>query len=149
MNSKQQDPSQIYKQIEAEINKRIHASTNSRAFTVAVGKALDSHLRELKLYKRFITRWLNRMDLATKDELAALNNKKIDVVEELDSLDESIYQILSQQKANQQKLKMVRKSLEEWSAFLNSEVSDKRSHPIQTLENELQELKNLFNMDTN
>jgi hypothetical protein len=147
MNSKQQDPSQHYKQIEAEINKRIHASTNSRAFTVAVGKALDSHLRELRIYKRIITRWLNRMDLATKDELAALSNRKIDVVGEIDSLDESIYEILNLQKTNNQNLKMVRESLEEWSSFLNSEVSDKRSHPIKTLENELQELKKLFEMD--
>ena len=147
MNSKQQDTIQFYKQLEAEINKRIHASTNSRAFTEAVGKALDSHLREVRIYKRLTTRWLNRRNLANKDEFAALANRKIEVVEEIDSLDESIYQIINLQKANQQKLTMVRESLEEWSTFLNSEVSDKRSHPIKTLENELQELKKLFEMD--
>ena len=147
MNSKQQDTIQFYKQLEAEINKRIHASTNSRAFTEAVGKALDSHLREVRIYKRLTTRWLNRRNLANKDEFAALANRKIEVVEEIDSLDESVYQIINLQKANQQKLTMVRESLEEWSTFLNSEVSDKRSHPIKTLENELQELKKLFEMD--
>ncbi|MBT2654096.1 hypothetical protein J7E81_02405 [Bacillus sp. ISL-18] len=147
MNSKQQDTIQFYKQIEAEINKRIHASTNSRAFTKAVGKAMDSHLREVRIYKRLTTRWLNRRNLATKDEFAALANRKIEVVEEIDSLDESMYQIINLQKANQQKLTMVRGSLEEWSTFLNSEVSDKRSDPIKTLENELQELKKLFEMD--
>ncbi|ULT58344.1 hypothetical protein L1999_07435 [Neobacillus drentensis] len=147
MNSKQQDTIQFYKQIEAEINKRIHARTNSRAFTKAVGKALDSHLREVRIYKRLTTRWLNRRNLATKDEFAALANRKIEVVEEIDSLDESIYQIINLQKANQQKLTMVRESLEEWSTFLNSDVTDQRSHPVKTLENELQELKKLFEMD--
>jgi hypothetical protein len=147
MNSKQQDPIQFYKQIEAEINKRIHASTNSRAFTMAVGKAMDSHLREVRTYKRLTTRWLNRKSLATKDELAALANRIIEVEGQIDSLDDAIYEIIIQQKTNQQKLAMVRVSLEEWSTFLNSEVSDKRSHPIKTLENELQELKKLFEMD--
>lgn len=147
MNSKHQDTIQFYKQIEAEINKRIHASTNSRAFTKAVGKAMDSHLREVRIYKRLTTRWLNRRNLATKDEFAALANRKIEVEEEIDSLDESIYQIIKLQKANQQKLTMVRESLEDWSTFLNSEVCHKSSHPIKTLENELQELKKLFEMD--
>ncbi|MEH7414868.1 hypothetical protein V7266_06235 [Neobacillus drentensis] len=144
MNSKQQDPIQFYKQIEAEINKRIHARTNTRAFTAAVGKALDSHLRKLRIYKRLITRWLTRSDLATKDELAALSNRMVDVVGDIDSLDESIYQIINQQQANQRKLTKVRESLEEWSTFLNSEVKDQRSNSIKTLENELQELKKLF-----
>lgn len=152
MNSKQQDPNnqdpiQFYKQIEAEINKRIHARTNSRAFTVAVGKAMDSHLRELRIFKRLITRWLNRLDLATKDEFASLSNRMVDIEGEIDSLDESIYQIINLQKTNQRKLKMVRESLEEWATFLNCEVREQRSNHIKTLENDLQDLKKLFEMD--
>ncbi|MEH7118823.1 hypothetical protein V7128_15565 [Neobacillus vireti] len=147
MNSIQQDPIQFYKQIEAEINQRIHASTNSRDFTAAVGKAMDSHLREIRIYKRLTTRWLSRLDLATKDEFAALSNKLIDLEGEIDSLDDSIYEIINLQKTNHKKLKMVRESLEEWSTFLNGEVRDKRSEDIKSLENDLEELKSLFELD--
>lgn len=147
MNSKQQDVNQFYKQLEEEINKRIHASTNSRAFTVAVGKALDSHLRELRIYKRLTTRWLNRMGLATKDDFADLSNRIIDVVEGIDSLDESIYQTLKLQKANQKKLVVVRQLLQEWSTYLKSEIQDRRKSSIKTLEEDLQELKQLFEME--
>ncbi|PLS02847.1 hypothetical protein [Neobacillus cucumis] len=147
MNSKQQDTIQFYKQIEAEINKRIHASTNSRAFTAAVGKAMDSHLRELRISKRLTTRWLNRMNLPTKDEFAALSNRIVEIEEEIDSLDESIYQTINLQKTNQRKLRMVRELLEEWSDFLKSETQAKLSSNIQTLEKDLQELKQLFEMD--
>ena len=147
MNSIQQDPIQFYKQIEAEINKRIHASTNSRDFTATVGKAMDSHLREMKIYKRITTRWLNRLELATKDEFTVLSNRLIDVEGEIDSLDDTIYEIITLQKTNHQKLKMVRESLEEWSTFLNGEVRDKRSEKIKTLQNDLKELKSLFELD--
>jgi septation ring formation regulator EzrA len=87
------------------------------------------------------------LDLATKDEFASLSNKIVDVEGEIDSLDESIYQIISLQKKNQHKLKMVRESLEEWVTFLNCEVRETRSNHIKTLENDLRDLKKLFEMD--
>jgi hypothetical protein len=116
---------------------------------MAVGKALDSHLRELRIYKRLTTRRLNRLGLANKDEFADLSNRIIDVVEEIDSLDESIYQTHKLQKANQIKLEMVRQSLQEWSTYLKIEIQDRRKSSLKTLEEDLQELKQLFEMDCN
>jgi BMFP domain-containing protein YqiC len=149
MNSKQQETILFYKQLEAEINKRIHASTNSRTFTAAVGKTMDSHLREVRKYKRLTTSWLNRMDLATKDELAVLSNRLVEVEEEIDSLDESIYQMINMQKTNQKKLRMIRGMLEEWSIYLKSEVQEQRCQTIKTLEDDLEELKQSFKMEFN
>ncbi|WP_040204620.1 hypothetical protein [Neobacillus jeddahensis] len=144
MNSKCEDSFLDFKKIEAEMNKKIHEYTNTRGFTLAFGKALEVHLKQVKLHRRLTKRWLNHLELVNKDEIAALSNRMVDLVEKIDLLDETIYHILQMQKRNKAQLKMVRESNEEWFTFLKSEVRETRNNKITTLEKELLELRLLF-----
>jgi hypothetical protein len=118
MESNHDDPVSYYKKLEAEINRTIHSSTNSREFILAFGKAMDSHLRQARIRRRFSTRSLNRLDLPNKDEIAALSVRIVDYEEKLDLLDEAIYELGKKQQENRDLLKRVRKSSEELLAIL-------------------------------
>ncbi|MFF2446114.1 hypothetical protein ACFVSW_03345 [Neobacillus sp. NPDC058068] len=43
-----------YKELETEINKRIHAPTNCRSFLLAFGKALELHLKRVRIHIKAI-----------------------------------------------------------------------------------------------
>ncbi|WML38840.1 hypothetical protein RCG19_16805 [Neobacillus sp. OS1-2] len=144
MDSKQRDLVSFYKKIEAQMNKRIHAETNTRTFTKAFGRAMEAHLKKARIHRRLTTRWLNRQGLANKDELAALSNRIIVFEEKIDLMDDSIFSMNKTIKENDIQLKMIRKSWDEWFIFLKSEVKSIHDNKINTLEKELQELKQLF-----
>lgn len=147
MAPKHHDSVFTYKKIEAELNKRIHAHTNSRAFTIAFGRAMEAHLKRVRIHKRLTTKWLKLLEIANKDEIAALSIRLVDCEEKIDFLDDTVYLINKMMKGNQYQLKIIRESWEEWSAFLKSEVREIRDHKINSLENELLELRALFNRE--
>ncbi|MGG3561841.1 hypothetical protein ABES03_09565 [Neobacillus rhizosphaerae] len=144
MDSMQRDREAYYKKIEAQLNKRIHASTNNRTFTLAAGRALDSHLKRVKIHRRLTIRWLNHIGLVNKDELAALSVRIVDYEGKLDSLDEQMFTINKSQHKNQLLLNTIYHSLEEWVAFLRNEMKELHSSKMTNLEKELLELKQLF-----
>lgn len=72
MKCKHDDPVSFYKNIETELNKRIHSPTNCRNFTLAFGRAFDAHLKQIKIHKRLTTKWLRSRNFPNKDEIAAL-----------------------------------------------------------------------------
>ncbi len=145
MDSKQDEDIVAYnKRIEAEMNKRIHDQTNSRAFTLAFGRVMEVHLKRVSVHKRLAARWLNRLNLANKDELSAISSKLVDYEEKIDLMDDTIYLMIKMQKNNQLQLMRVRESWQKWCTFLNQEVMEIRTNKIKTLEQELCELKQLF-----
>lgn len=148
MESKHHDSVTFYKKLEEECNKRIHAHTNCRDFTISFGKMMENHLDQVLVHKKLITKWLDCLDIPNKDEIAALSIRIIDYQEKLDSLDETFYMIRKRQKVNQIQLKMVRKTFEELLSVFEKEVKELQDCKIKTLEKELLELKQIFLIDT-
>jgi hypothetical protein len=144
MDSMQRDREAYYKKIEAQMNKRIHATTNIRAFTLAAGRALEAHLKRVKIHRRLTTKWLNHIGLVNKDELTALSVRIVDYEGKIDSLDDQMYTLNKSQLKNQLLLNTIHHSLEEWVTFLRNEMKDLHSSKINNLEKELLELKQLF-----
>ncbi|WP_026566196.1 hypothetical protein [Bacillus sp. UNC41MFS5] len=147
MESTHQDRDSFYKKIETEMNKRIHACTNNRKFTIAFGNAMEAHVKQLKIRKRLITRRLNQLGLANKDEISAISVRIVDYEEKLDLLDESIYWMNKRQKENRNKLKMIRESWGALQAILEKEAGEIHTCKLKSLEEELIELKQLFELN--
>ncbi|WHY87813.1 hypothetical protein QNH39_08280 [Neobacillus novalis] len=139
------DPGTYYKELEAEINKRIHAPTNCRSFIVALGRALEVHLKQVRIHRSVTTRWLKRLDLPNKDDIAAISVRIVDCEEKLDLLDDTIYTINQRQQENQQQIRVLRESSEELLAVLANEVRREiKGAKIKSLVKDLWELKQLF-----
>jgi len=147
MESTHQDRDSFYKKIEAEMNKRIHAYTNNRKFTIAFGKAMEAHVKQLKIHRRLTTRRLKKFDLPNKDEISAISVRIVDYEGKLDLLDESIYWMNKRQQENRNKLKMIRESWEALQAMLEKEAVEIHVCKLKSLEDELIELKQLFDLN--
>lgn len=144
MESIHEDPIAYYKRLEAELNETIQSPTNCRAFTKAFGKAMDKHLRTVRIHRRLTTRWLNRLEIPNKDEIAAISVKMVDFEENLDLFDETIYFINKQQKENLQQIEKLQRAFEELLAVLQFEAKEIKQSKLKSLENELKELQQLF-----
>ncbi|WP_462409028.1 hypothetical protein [Neobacillus sp. Marseille-QA0830] len=142
-----QDYHASYKELEAEINKKIHELTNCRTFTAAFGKAMEQHLIQLEVYKRMTTKWLNQMDLPNKDELAEISHRMVRVVEQTDTLDEVVYWTNLEHHRAVSQLKMVRQSWQELRSVLKEEVQELKKNNIHSLQAELNDLKRLFQIE--
>lgn len=145
MDSMHREFEDYYKKLEAEINRRIHASTDSRDFILASGRALEAHLKWVKIHKRLTTRWLNHLGLMNKDEIAAISVRAVEYEEKLDFLDDQVYVMNKRQQENQRQFQKIHRSLEEWLTILRKEVNEFHGSKISSLEEELFELKQLFN----
>jgi hypothetical protein len=144
MESIHEDPISYYKRLEAEMNKTIQSPMNCRAFTKAFGKAMDAHLRRVRIHRSLTTRWLNHLDIPNKDELAAISIRMVDCVEKLDFSDETIYFINKRQKENHKQLKLLQKAFEELLAILQEEAKEIKGNKLKSLENDLKDLQQLF-----
>jgi hypothetical protein len=144
MKSTHQDPEIFYKELEKEWNKRIHASNNSLTFTHAFGKALEKHLDHIVIQRELIKKWLTVFDIPNKEEFVTLAGRKVDCVEKIDSLEETIYELNMDLKQDNTELKKLNKSLLDLLSLIEDEVGNIKTAKIKTLEKELQELKFLF-----
>jgi hypothetical protein len=149
MESTHQNSEAYYKKLETELNKRIHAQTNNRKFTIAFGNAMEAHVKRLRIHKRLTTKWLNRLDLPNKDEISAISVRIVDYEGKLDLMDETIYWMNKRQQENRNQLKMVRKSWESLLSVLEIETRETQTlnGRIKNLETELLDLKQLFQND--
>lgn len=148
MQSSHHDPVSYFKKLEEEMNKTIHARTNCRSFTTAFGRALDAHLKQMRIHKRLTSRWLNRLDMPNKDELAAISVRIVDCEEKLDFLDEAIYFLNQKQHENSLKVKMVRSAFDELYIMIEKELREMHDCKMKGLEKDLWELKQLFITET-
>ncbi|MBT2734963.1 hypothetical protein [Bacillus sp. ISL-7] len=139
-----QEMDAFYKKLEKKWNEEIHARTNKRSFTLAFGKALEVHVKQIRIHKRLTTRWLKHLDLPNKDEISAISVRIVDYEEKLDFFDDAIYEIKQSQLKNNTQLRMVRKSCEDLLSVLEMEVKDIHDCKIKSLESELLELKQFF-----
>jgi hypothetical protein len=144
MKSTHQEMDDFYKKLEKKWNEQIHAHTNNRNFTQAFGRALDVHVKRLRIHRRLTTRWLKHLNLPNKDEISAISVRIVDYEGKLDFLDETIYEIKQSQQKNYTQLKMVRKSWESLLSVLEMEARDIHDFKIKSLELDLLELKQLF-----
>lgn len=144
MESRHQDPEKFYKDLEKEWNKRIHAYTNSHTFTHAIGMALENYLDHIVIQRDLIQKWLIVFNIPNKEEFVTLAGRKVDCVEKIDSLEETIYELnLDLKKANTE-LKKLNTSLLDMLSFIEYEVKNIKAAKVKTLETDLQELKFLF-----
>lgn len=148
MDSMHREFETYYKNLEAELNKRIHTCTNNREFIRASGRALEAHLSWVKLHRRLTTRWLNRLGLVNKDELAAISLRVVEHEGKLDALDDQLYTVNKTQQENQRRLKDIHMSLKEWLTILRKEITELHCDNISSLEKELLALKLLFNEES-
>jgi hypothetical protein len=139
-----QEMDAFYKKLEKKWNEQIHARTNKRSFTLAFGRALEAHVKQIRIHKRLTTRWLKHLDLPNKDEISAISVRIVDYEEKLDFFDDAIYEIKQSQLKNNTQLRMVRKSCEALLSVLEMEVKDIHDCKIKSLESELLELKQFF-----
>jgi hypothetical protein len=137
----------FYKKLEKKWNAQIHAHTNTRSFTLALGRALDVHVKRIRIHRRLTTRWLKRLDLPNKDEISAISVRIVDYEGKLDFLDETIYEMKQSQQKNNNQLRMVRMSCEALRSVLEIEARDLHDCKIKSLESELLELKQLFHSE--
>lgn len=149
MTSKDHDPVTFYKKLEKKWNKRIHFYTNCRSFSNDFWKGVENHLDRVMIHRKLIDRWLKKLDLPNKADIADLALNIINCEEVLDNLEETIYMINLKQKSNQIKLKNVRESLEEIICEFENEKRDFRNYKIKALEKELNDLKHFFHKQTN
>lgn len=139
-----QDSITYYKQLENECNKRIHQKTNFLAFTQAFGKSMEYHLDRVLVCRRLFAKWLKRMDVPNKDEFAAIAVRMVDYEEKLDDLEYTIYLLNKKQKENSSQIKILKESLEALLHAVEMEVRDLQVRKIKSLEDELVDLKQLF-----
>jgi hypothetical protein len=139
-----QEMVEFYKNLEKTCNQSIHNHTNCRTFTHALGKAMESHLDQVMTHRKWTQKRLTRLNLPTKDEIAAIAIKMVDSEEKLDSLEENIYLLIKRQKENNNELNTLKVTLSELVTILENELTEKRQGKLKTLEKELNELKQLF-----
>ena len=139
-----QEMDAFYKKLEKKWNEQIHAHTNNRNFTLAFGRAMDAHVKRIRIHRRLTTRWLKHFDLPNKDEISDISIRIVDYEGKLDTLDETIYEIKRSQQKNLTQLKMVRTSCESLLSVLEMEARAIHDVKIKSLESELLELKQLF-----
>jgi hypothetical protein len=147
MKSTHQEMDAFYKKLEKKWNEQIHAHTNTRSFTLALGRALDAHVKRIRIHRRLTTRWLKYLDLPNKDEISAISVRIVDYEGKLDFLDETIYEIKQSQQKNNIQLSMVRMSCEALLSVLEMEARDIHDCKIKSLKSELLDLKQLFQSD--
>jgi hypothetical protein len=139
-----QEMVEFYKTLEKICNHTIHKHTNCLAFTQAFGKAMDFHLEQVMTHRKWTKRWLTRLNLPTKDEIASIAIKMVDSEEKLDTFEENIYLLTKKQKKNNILLNTLTVTLSELVNVLENELTEKRQEKLKTLEKELDELKQLF-----
>ncbi|MFB3168991.1 hypothetical protein P5G62_017855 [Neobacillus sp. 179-C4.2 HS] len=144
METKQPDPVNFYKSLEKEWNKQIHLSANCLTFTHSFGKAIEHHLNHVEIQKKVINNWLTVFDIPKKEDLARLAVRKVECEEKLDNLEETLYMLNIGLKSNYSQLKKLNTSLRGMLCFFEYEVKDLKAVKIKSLENELEELKSLF-----
>lgn len=145
MESMHHNSNAFYKQLEKELNKRIHQNTNCLAFTKAFGKSVDNHVDKVLLSRRLISNWLKRVDVPTKDAFADISVRLVDYEEKLDELEDTVYLMNKQQNKNIGHIEMLKESLEALLHEVGMEVQGLQTRKIQSLENDLADLKQLFN----
>jgi hypothetical protein len=144
MDSRHQDTGTFYNGLEKEWNKRIHAYTNSLAFITAFGKALENHLDYIEINQTLINNWLTEFDIPNKEDFVNLAGRKVDCVEKIDSLEDTIYELNMGMKKDNTELKKLNQSLSDMLCLIETEVRNVKVCRIKTLEHELEELKFLF-----
>jgi chromosome segregation ATPase len=138
------DTNTFYKNLENDINRRIHASTNCLTFTKAVGNELEYHLNRVLIYREMINKHLILINAPSKEEISVIANRLVDCEEKLDNLEETIYEMNQTQKKNNFQISKIKLVMEDLIQELNKETSYFHQLKIQTLEIELEELKHLF-----
>jgi chromosome segregation ATPase len=138
------DTNTFYKNLENDINRRIHASTNCLTFTKAVGNELEYHLNRVLIYRELINKHLILINAPSKEEISVIANRLVDCEEKLDNLEETIYEMNQTQKKNNFQISKIKLVMEDLIQELNKETSYFHQLKIQTLEIELEELKHLF-----
>ncbi|MEW9050200.1 MAG: hypothetical protein AB2392_03530 [Neobacillus sp.] len=138
------DTNIFYKNLENDINRKIHASTNCLTFTKAVGNELEHHLNRVLIYREIINKHLNLINAPSKEEISVIANRLVDCEEKLDNLEETIYEMNQNQKKNSFQFSKIKLVMEDLIQELNKETSCLHQRKIQTLEIELEELKHLF-----
>ncbi|MGX6442198.1 hypothetical protein ACWM35_03035 [Neobacillus sp. K501] len=145
MESMHHNSNAFYKQLEEELNKRIHQNTNCPAFTKAFGKSVDNHVDKVLFSRRLIANWLKRVDVPTKDEFADISVRLVDYEEKLDELEDTVYLMNKQQNKNIGQIEVLKESLEALLHEVGKEVRGLQARKIESLENDLADLKQLFN----
>jgi predicted RNase H-like nuclease (RuvC/YqgF family) len=145
MESKHHNSNTFYKQLEEELNKRIHQNTNCPAFTAAFGKSVDHHLDKVLISRRLMAKRLKRLDLPNKDEFVQISVRLVDYEEKLDELEDNLYLLNKQQNKNIGQIENLKESLKALHLEIETEVRDLQARKIKSLENELEDLKQLFN----
>jgi hypothetical protein len=145
MESRHQDTETFYKELEQEWNMKIHTYTNSLTFITAFGKSLENHLDLIVIHRKLINNWFTAIDIPDKEDFVNLAGRKVDCVEKIDSLEDTIYELNMGMKKDNTELEKLNQSLSDMLSLIEIEVRNVKACKIKTLENELEEIKKLFN----
>jgi hypothetical protein len=91
MQSSDQNLREYYKKIEDDFNRKLFTKTNSLAFIAMVGEIMETHLDHLVATKELSKQWLDKMELPTRDSIAEVARKKIEIEDRLDRLEDQLY----------------------------------------------------------
>ena len=94
MESSEQNLREFCKKIEDDVNRELFSRANSIAFIKMVGETMENHLNQLVSLRSSTKQWLDLMEFPTRDEIAEIAGKIIEIEDRLDRLDDQLYQTI-------------------------------------------------------
>ena len=94
MQSSGQGEIEFYKQLEKELNNKLLSITNTLPYITKCGETLDTHSSQVTAVRERSTKLLDCLDLANKDDTATIANKKIELEERLDNMEDQMYMLV-------------------------------------------------------
>nr|WP_263328274.1 hypothetical protein [Neobacillus sp. Marseille-Q6967] len=147
MDSKHLEFETYYKNLEKELNRRIHNYTNCHTFTLAFGKALEIHLDHILTSRNMVTQWLSILNIPDKDAYAVIAVKKVDYEGKIDHLEDTMFLLNKILQENHLQMRVLGESLKELVNVFGPEIKHLQENKMCSLKRELDSLKLLFNDD--
>ncbi|MEH7014788.1 hypothetical protein V7087_28970 [Neobacillus niacini] len=102
-----------YKLFEKMLNRKIKRFINCHRFVVLVDKLLRYHLKQVRINRFFVKKWLESKGYSNKEEIAEVAKKYISIEAKLDDCDDSLFSITQNWNLKKQSLASVRSNLNE------------------------------------
>ncbi|PLT33273.1 hypothetical protein [Bacillus sp. V5-8f] len=107
------DSAKVYKKMEEDLNRKIRCMTNSMTFVKMAGEAMDTHLNHVVAIRNQSQKWLDRNNLASRNDMADMAKRIIRHEDRLDLLDDELYDILTEVKSHRIQLRRLTDELSE------------------------------------
>lgn len=137
------DSIEMLKQHEKETNQEMISMFNCEEAVYLTAKTLDVHLQQVLAARTVVEEWMQWMNIPNKQDVTDVAVKIIKLEDKADQLEEKMFELSGKLANSQNVLTSYSKHLRELKQFIESETDDPKTKR-EMLENELEELKQLF-----